>query len=98
MARDSRWGWAFERFTAGLDWRIRGTLCLNMQMSTWSASLCDVYGVYMDWNMRVVRLIICLALLMCLLSTSLVGCGINRPPVKSLEQWERDSNRVRSRE
>ena len=52
----------------------------------------------MDWNMRVVRLIICIGLLMCLLSTTLVGCGINRPPVKSLEQWERDSNRVRSRE
>jgi hypothetical protein len=56
------------------------------------------YGVYMDWNMRVVRLIICIGLLICLLSTTLVGCGINRPPVKSLEQWERDSNRVRSRE
>jgi hypothetical protein len=52
----------------------------------------------MDWNIRVVRLIIGIGLLMCLLSTSLVGCGINSPPVKSLEQWERDSNRVRSRE
>jgi hypothetical protein len=52
----------------------------------------------MDWNMRVVSLIICIGLLMCLLSTSLVGCGINNPPVKSLEQWERESNRVRSRE
>jgi hypothetical protein len=57
-----------------------------------------IYGVYMDWNMRVVRLIIGIGLLMCLLSTSLVGCGITSPPVKSLEQWERDSNRVRSRE
>jgi hypothetical protein len=56
------------------------------------------YGVYMDWNMRVFRLIICIGLLMCLLNTSLVGCGINSPPVKSLEQWERESNRVRSRE
>jgi hypothetical protein len=56
------------------------------------------YGVYLDWNMRVVRLIICIGLLMCLLSTSLVGCGINSPPVKSLEQWERDRNRVQSRE
>lgn len=52
----------------------------------------------MDWNMRVVRLIICLGLLMCLLSTGLVGCGINDPPVKSLDQWERERNRVRSRE
>jgi hypothetical protein len=47
--------------------------------------------------MGVVRLIICIELLTCLLSTSLVGCGINTPPVKSL-QWEQDINRTRSRE
>jgi hypothetical protein len=25
------------------------------------------------------------------------GCGINKPPVKTLEQWEAEQNRVRSR-
>jgi len=48
--------------------------------------------------MGVVKLIICIELLTCLLSTSLVGCGINTPPVKSLQQWEQDRNRTRSRE
>ena len=48
--------------------------------------------------MGVVGLIICIGLLTCLLNASLVGCGINSPPVKSLQQWEQDGNRTRSRE
>ncbi len=47
--------------------------------------------------MRVVRLIICLSLFFSPLSVGLVGCGIGRPPVQSLEQWERDYNRTLSR-
>jgi hypothetical protein len=45
-----------------------------------------------------VRLIICMGLLTCLLNTSLVGCGFSSPPVNSLQQWEQDRNRTRSRE
>jgi hypothetical protein len=48
--------------------------------------------------MRIVSLSICIGLLTCLLSTSFIGCGFNSPPVKSLEQWEQDINRTRSRE
>jgi hypothetical protein len=51
-----------------------------------------------ECNMRVFTLIICIGLLTCLLSTSLMGCGIGRPPVQSLGQWEAERNRVRSRE
>jgi len=50
------------------------------------------------FHMSGVRLIICIGLLTCLLNTSLVGCGFNSPPVKSLQQWEQDRNRTRSRE
>jgi hypothetical protein len=48
--------------------------------------------------MRAVSLTVCIGLLTCLSYIGLVGCGINSPPVKSLEQWERDINRTRSRE
>jgi hypothetical protein len=53
---------------------------------------------YMECHMGSVRLIICIALLTGLLSTSLVACAINTPPVKSLQQWEQERNRTRSRE
>jgi len=49
-------------------------------------------------HMRIVRLIICMGLLTYLLSTNFMGCGFNSPPVKSLDQWEQDINRTRSRE
>jgi hypothetical protein len=64
-------------------------------LAQWSM---EYYRVCMDWCMRVVRVVICIGLFMCLLSASLVACGINSPPVKTLEQWERDRNRTRSRE
>jgi hypothetical protein len=47
--------------------------------------------------MRAVRLTIWVGLFTWLLGTAVVGCGLNRPPVKSLEQWEREENAVRSR-
>ena len=50
----------------------------------------------MECTMRLVRPVISIGLLMCLLSTSLAGCGLNSPPVKSLEQWERDDKRTLS--
>jgi hypothetical protein len=42
------------------------------------------------------------ALLLCLtlsflLSVCCVSCGLGRPPVKTLEQWQAEEERVRSR-
>jgi hypothetical protein len=48
--------------------------------------------------MRAFRLMIGIGLLMCLLNTSVMGCGISKPPVQSLEQWKAGRNRVKSRE
>jgi hypothetical protein len=45
---------------------------------------------------RVARLITCIALLALLLSVCCSGCGIGKPPVMTLEQWEAERNRVRS--
>jgi hypothetical protein len=43
------------------------------------------------------RLIIFLSLLCVLLSVGGVSCGIGKPPVKTLEQWQAEADRVRSR-
>jgi hypothetical protein len=43
------------------------------------------------------RLIIFMSLLCVLLSVGGVGCGIDKPPVKTLEQWQAEADRVRSR-
>jgi hypothetical protein len=45
---------------------------------------------------HVVRLIACICLLSFLLSVCCTGCGIGRPPVMTLEQWQADRNRTRS--
>jgi hypothetical protein len=45
--------------------------------------------------MTVKALLLCLTLA-CLLSVCGVGCGIGRPPVKTLGQWQIDDARVRS--
>ena len=47
---------------------------------------------------RVARLITGICLLAFLLSVWCTGCGINRPPVMTLEQWQADRNRTLSRE
>jgi hypothetical protein len=46
--------------------------------------------------MTVKALRLCLALSF-LLSVCCVGCGAGRPPVKTLEQWQAEIERVRSR-
>jgi hypothetical protein len=46
----------------------------------------------------VARLIAGIGLLSLLLSVGSSGCGIGKPPVKTLEQWEAERNRVRSSE
>ena len=38
-----------------------------------------------------------MCLLAWLVSVGGSGCGSNQPPVKTLEQWEMERNRVRSR-
>jgi hypothetical protein len=38
-----------------------------------------------------------MCLLCVLLSVCGVGCGIGKPPVKTLEQWQAEADRVRSR-
>ena len=49
-----------------------------------------------ELNKRVARLITCICLLAFLLSVCCTGCGIGRPPVKTLEQWQAEINSVRS--
>src|SRR5262245_59918730 len=49
-------------------------------------------------TMRAVSLTVCIGVLTCMLGIGLVGCGLNSPPVKSLEQWNREINAVRSRD
>jgi len=44
----------------------------------------------------VARLITCIGLLALLLSVCCSGCGIGRPPVMTLEQWQAQDNQVRS--
>ena len=46
--------------------------------------------------MTVKALLLCLTLA-CFLSVCCVGCGIGRPPVKTLGQWQAEEERVRSR-
>jgi hypothetical protein len=46
-------------------------------------------------NKRVARLIACIYLLF-LLSVCRIGCGIGRPPVMTLEQWQAEDDSVRS--
>jgi hypothetical protein len=46
---------------------------------------------------RVAKLITCICLLSFLLSVSGIGCGIGKPPVKTLEQWRADRSRTLSR-
>jgi hypothetical protein len=48
-------------------------------------------------NKRVARLIASIYLLSFLLSVGCTGCGIGRPPVMTLEQWQAEDDRVRSR-
>jgi hypothetical protein len=43
------------------------------------------------------RLIAGICLLSFLLSVCSTGCGIGQPPVKTLEQWQADIDRTRSR-
>ena len=50
-----------------------------------------------ELDKRVAKLITCICLLSFLLSVCCSGCGIGRPPVWTLEQWEADRNRTRSR-
>jgi hypothetical protein len=45
---------------------------------------------------HVIKLITGLCLLWWLVSLCCSGCGIGKPPVKTLEQWEAQRNRVRS--
>ena len=45
---------------------------------------------------RVARLITYIGLLALLVSVCGSGCGIGKPPVMTLEQWETERNRVRS--
>jgi hypothetical protein len=45
---------------------------------------------------RVARLITFICLLCCLLSVCCVGCGISKPPVMTLDQWQAEDNSVRS--
>jgi predicted small secreted protein len=47
---------------------------------------------------HVARIIAGICLLSFLLSICSTGCGIGQPPVKTLEQWQADINRTRSRE
>jgi hypothetical protein len=46
--------------------------------------------------MTVKALLLCLTLSF-LLSVCCVGCGTGRPPVKTLDQWQAEEERVRSR-
>jgi hypothetical protein len=41
-------------------------------------------------------LLLCLILSL-LLSVCAVGCGVSQPPVKTLDQWQAERERVRSR-
>jgi hypothetical protein len=47
---------------------------------------------------RIAKLITSIGLLVLLVSVCCSGCGIGKPPVMTLEQWEAESQRVRSRE
>jgi hypothetical protein len=47
--------------------------------------------------MHIARFIVFIGLLVSLVSLGLVGCGVGDSPVQSLEQWERERNRVKSR-
>jgi hypothetical protein len=49
-------------------------------------------------EMRVARLITGMGLLSLVVSVCCSGCGIGKPPVMTLEQWEAQYNRVRSSE
>ena len=49
-----------------------------------------------ELNKRVARLITCICLLSFLLSVCCIGCGIGRPPVMTLEQWQAEEDSVRS--
>jgi hypothetical protein len=51
-----------------------------------------------ELNKHVARLITGIYLLSFLLSVCCTGCGIGRPPVMTLEQWQADRNRTLSRE
>lgn len=45
---------------------------------------------------RLAKLIAFMGLLSLLLSVCCIGCGIGKPPVMTLEQWEAEDNSVRS--
>jgi hypothetical protein len=45
---------------------------------------------------RVAKLITCMCLLAFLLGVGCTGCGIGRPPVMTLEQWQAADDSVRS--
>jgi hypothetical protein len=49
-----------------------------------------------ELDKRVARLITGMCLLSFLLSVCCTGCGIGKPPVWTLEQWQAEDNRVRS--
>jgi len=46
---------------------------------------------------RAAKLIACIRLLCYLLSVGGTGCGIGKPPGKTLEQWRANRNRTLSR-
>jgi hypothetical protein len=52
----------------------------------------------MWFDMRFDRFIIFICLLSLLLSVGFMGCATTSQPTISLEQWEREYNRVRSRD
>jgi hypothetical protein len=45
---------------------------------------------------RVTQLIACMCLLAFLLGVGGIGCGIGKPPVMTLEQWQAEDDSVRS--
>jgi hypothetical protein len=49
-----------------------------------------------ELHKRVARLITWICLLSFLLSVCCLGCGIGKPPVMTLEQWQAQDDRVRS--
>jgi hypothetical protein len=52
----------------------------------------------MWFDRRFDRVIIFICLLSLLLSVGFIGCATRNQPTISLEQWEREYNRVRSRD
>ena len=60
------------------------------------AMIVMVIAIRFSVEVPVKAVLLCLTLLF-LLSVCCVGCGIGRPPVKTLDQWQAEQERVRSR-